>query len=84
MNKIILALSAALAAVASVKVPEISPIVMGSILAGVEFIQRLLKTEKPLSYIYGIGEVAQALGALFVAAGEKLKAISNVLPQRVK
>lgn len=84
MNKIILALTAAIAAVASVKVPEISPMVMASVIAGIELLQRVLKTEKPMSYLYGLGEVIAVLSKLALAVGEKLKKFSDVLPQRVQ
>lgn len=57
----------------------------GSILMGaamvIEFGMRFIKTEKPKSIMYMVGDGVKALGKIFTKSGEIL---DKVLPQKVK
>ncbi len=53
----------------------------GVIALVLEFILRLVKSEKPLSILYIVGGVLKKLGAIFSGLGELS---DKVLPQRLK
>lgn len=59
----------------------ISAPVLASIAVGLEIVFRMMKTEKPMSWLYVVSDVFKKSGEILSKAGQVM---DKVLPQRVK